>query len=61
MARTKQTARKSTGGKAPRRQLITHAAKSRLPSAGLNRGVLLLVVLLVLAASFGCINHNNKV
>ena len=28
MARTKQTARKSTGGKAPRRQLATKAARS---------------------------------
>ncbi|KAF9004606.1 hypothetical protein BDQ17DRAFT_401549 [Cyathus striatus] len=28
MARTKQTARKSTGGKAPRKQLATKAAKS---------------------------------
>jgi len=27
MARTKQTARKSTGGKAPRKQLITKAAR----------------------------------
>ena len=29
-ARTKQTAKKSTGGKAPRRQLSTKAAKSRV-------------------------------
>ncbi|GBP89504.1 Histone H3 type 1 [Eumeta japonica] len=28
MARTKQTARKSTGGKAPRKQLATKAARS---------------------------------
>lgn len=27
MARTKQTARKSTGGKAPRKQLATYAAR----------------------------------
>jgi histone H3 len=27
MARTKQTARKSTGGKAPRKQLATKAAR----------------------------------
>ena len=30
MARTKQTARKSTGGKAPRKQLATKAARKRL-------------------------------
>ncbi len=34
MARTKQTARKSTGGKAPRKQLATKAARKSLPSAG---------------------------
>jgi histone H3 len=35
MARTKQTARKSTGGKAPRKQLASKAArKSALTSAG---------------------------
>ncbi|KAJ7519798.1 hypothetical protein O6H91_20G055900 [Diphasiastrum complanatum] len=33
MARTKQTARKSTGGKAPRKQLATKAAR-KSPSAG---------------------------
>ena len=32
MARTKQTARKSTGGKAPRKQLAKHAAKKLAPS-----------------------------
>uniref|UniRef100_A0A8C0B2S0 Histone H3 n=1 Tax=Buteo japonicus TaxID=224669 RepID=A0A8C0B2S0_9AVES len=31
MARTKQTARKSTGGKAPRKQLATKAARKSLP------------------------------
>ena len=31
MARTKQTARKSTGGKAPRQQVATKAMKNRLP------------------------------
>ena len=31
MARTKQTARKSTGGKAPRRQLATKAARKQGP------------------------------
>ncbi|KAF8344341.1 histone-fold-containing protein [Cantharellus anzutake] len=32
MARTKQTARKSTGGKAPRKQLSTKQAKKSAPS-----------------------------
>ncbi|CAM9866433.1 unnamed protein product [Heterosigma akashiwo] len=31
MARTKQTARKSTGGKAPRKQLATKAARKYRP------------------------------
>lgn len=31
MARTKQTARKSTGGKAPRKQLATKAARGPAP------------------------------
>jgi histone H3 len=34
MARTKQTARKSTGGKAPRKQLQTKAARKTAPNAG---------------------------
>jgi histone H3 len=34
MARTKQTARKSTGGKAPRKQLATKAARRSAPSNG---------------------------
>jgi histone H3 len=34
MARTKQTARKSTGGKAPRRTLAQHAARKAAPSTG---------------------------
>ena len=33
MARTKQTARKSTGGKAPRKQLATKAARAIAPGA----------------------------
>ena len=33
MARTKQTARKSTGGKAPRKQLATKAARKAHPTA----------------------------
>ncbi|CAK6445832.1 unnamed protein product [Pipistrellus nathusii] len=34
MARTKQTARKSTGGKAPRKPLATTAAEKSAPSVG---------------------------
>eukprot|EP00804_Cyclotella_cryptica_P029305 CCRYP_011704-RA/>CCRYP_011704-RA protein AED:0.11 eAED:0.11 QI:0/0/0/1/0/0/2/0/115 len=34
MARTKQTACKSTGGKAPRKQLATKAARKSAPAAG---------------------------
>jgi histone H3 len=34
MARTKQTARKSTGGKAPRKQVATKAARKASPSSG---------------------------
>ncbi|TKR58690.1 hypothetical protein L596_030101 [Steinernema carpocapsae] len=34
MARTKQTARKATGGKAPRKQLATKAARKSAPSSG---------------------------
>jgi histone H3 len=34
MARTKQTARKSTGGKAPRRALATMAARKSAPATG---------------------------
>ena len=34
MARTKQTARKSTGGKAPRKVLATKAARKAAPSSG---------------------------
>jgi len=33
MARTKQTARKSTGGKAPRKQLASQAARMSAPSS----------------------------
>ena len=41
MARTKQTARKSTGGKAPRKQLATKAARKSAPATGafFSRGV----------------------
>eukprot|EP00804_Cyclotella_cryptica_P018381 CCRYP_020374-RA/>CCRYP_020374-RA protein AED:0.24 eAED:0.24 QI:0/-1/0/1/-1/1/1/0/77 len=34
MARTKRTARKSTGGKAPQKQLATKAARKSAPAAG---------------------------
>ena len=34
MARTKQTARKSTGGKAPRKQPATKAARKSAPPTG---------------------------
>ena len=34
MARTKQTARKSTGGMAPRKQLATKAARKSVPATG---------------------------
>ena len=34
MARTKQTARKSTGGKAPRKTLATKAARKSAPASG---------------------------
>ena len=34
MARTKQTARKSTGGKYPRKQLATKAARKSAPATG---------------------------
>jgi histone H3 len=38
MARTKQTARKSTGGKAPRKQLVTKAARKSAPAtAGVKK------------------------
>ena len=34
MARTKQTARKSFGGKGPRKELVTRAARARVPTSG---------------------------
>lgn len=37
MARTKQTARKSTGGKAPRKHLATKAARKTDPLGGVKR------------------------
>ncbi|EJU02212.1 histone-fold-containing protein [Dacryopinax primogenitus] len=38
MARTKQTARKSTGGKAPRKQLATKAARKTASKSGPTTG-----------------------
>ena len=37
MARTKQTARKSTGGKAPRKQLAVKARKKSAPTGGVKK------------------------
>lgn len=37
MARTKQTARKNMGGKAPRRALATNAARKSFPSTGVHK------------------------
>ncbi|KAK6011511.1 core histone H2A/H2B/H3/H4 [Ostertagia ostertagi] len=42
MARTKQTARKSTGGKAPRKQLATKAARKSAPATGGSSAVMAL-------------------
>ncbi|EIW85552.1 histone H3 [Coniophora puteana RWD-64-598 SS2] len=39
MARTKQTARKSTGGKAPRKQLATKAARKSMAATAATGGV----------------------
>ena len=39
MARTKQTARKSTGGKAPRKQLAAKTARKSTPSEGAKRKI----------------------
>lgn len=48
MARTKQTARKSTGGKAPRKQLATKAARKSAPTTGnkIMRFIMLFYVVL---------------
>ena len=37
MARTKQTARRSTGGKAPRKNLATKAARKTVPVVGVKK------------------------
>ena len=39
MARTKQTARKSTGGKAPRKQLASKAARKAAPVTDGGKGL----------------------
>ncbi|KZO90377.1 histone-fold-containing protein [Calocera viscosa TUFC12733] len=39
MARTKQTARKSTGGKAPRQQWAAHQARSKKIKDGKGKGI----------------------
>ena len=54
MARTKQTARKSTGGKAPRKQLATKAARKSAPATGGAHGVHdgRLIALLCLSSMF---------
>uniref|UniRef100_A0A3Q3JTH0 Uncharacterized protein n=1 Tax=Monopterus albus TaxID=43700 RepID=A0A3Q3JTH0_MONAL len=54
MARTKQTARKSTGGKAPRKQLATKAARKSAPATGgvKKRTLQTPVLLCVSAAQF---------
>ncbi len=49
MARTKQTARKSTGGKAPRKQLATKAARKSAPATGGVKKVLLVCDTLMFA------------
>lgn len=37
MARTKQTARKSTGGKAPRKQIASKAARKQTTAGGVKK------------------------
>ena len=57
MARTKQTARKSTGGKAPRKQLATKAARKSAPATGGVKKVLSvfsLLCIVVLAKRSEC-------
>ncbi len=47
MARTKQTARKSTGGKAPRKQLATKAARKSAPATGATHFTVVYLVHLI--------------
>eukprot|EP00804_Cyclotella_cryptica_P012113 CCRYP_009829-RA/>CCRYP_009829-RA protein AED:0.22 eAED:0.22 QI:0/-1/0/1/-1/0/1/0/77 len=51
MARTKQTARHSTGGKAPRYQLATKAARRMAPASGLKSLIVIVLALLHFAKS----------
>ncbi len=53
MARTKQTARKSTGGKAPRKQLATKAARKSAPATGGVKKVLSVSYALCIAVLAG--------
>ena len=59
MARTKQTARKSTGGKAPRKQLATKAARKSAPATGGVKKVSWLgcyaLILVLCRSSTGCV------
>ncbi|KAJ0864155.1 putative transcription factor Hap3/NF-YB family [Helianthus annuus] len=69
MARTKQTTRKSTGGKAPRKQLATKAARKSAPTnrtnnyyhskSGTKRTLILLMKRLIVATCAG-LNIYNK-
>eukprot|EP00804_Cyclotella_cryptica_P019528 CCRYP_014301-RA/>CCRYP_014301-RA protein AED:0.22 eAED:0.22 QI:0/-1/0/1/-1/0/1/0/77 len=51
MARCKQTARQSTGGKAPRYQLATKAARRMAPASGLKSLIVIVLALLHFAKS----------
>lgn len=59
MARTKQTARKSTGGKAPRKQLASKAARKSAPSTGgvkkphvcFSPSTLIVVIIIIITTS----------
>jgi hypothetical protein len=55
MARTKQTARKSTGGKAPRKQLATKASFSSLADLEFGKVFVINCVHLKYALHFDCI------
>uniref|UniRef100_K4BRS4 Core Histone H2A/H2B/H3 domain-containing protein n=1 Tax=Solanum lycopersicum TaxID=4081 RepID=K4BRS4_SOLLC len=50
MARTKQTARKSTGGKSPRKHLATKAVRKSTPATGGSRSLTVSVQEHVVAA-----------
>lgn len=55
MARTKQTARKSTGGKAPRKQLATKASSSSLANLEFSKVIVINYFHLKYALHFDCI------